>query len=87
MRAQPNYTFARFGLARALQASGNDDAAAVEYKRAWREANNDIYLLYLVKLFLQRNIGVVLLVVVLTMGLMVVWLMRRRRLPQSSLFS
>lgn len=87
LRAQPNYTFARFGLARALQASGNGDAAAVEYRRAWREANNDIYLLYLVKLFLQRNLRVVLLAVVSAMGLTLVWLMRRRSLPQSSLFS
>ncbi|MDE2058197.1 MAG: tetratricopeptide repeat protein [candidate division NC10 bacterium] len=84
LRAQPHYTFARFGLARALQAEGHDDAAAVEYKRAWQEANNDIYLLYLVKLYLQRNLWVVLLAVVSAMGLTVVWLLRRRGLPQGS---
>jgi tetratricopeptide (TPR) repeat protein len=84
LRAQPGYTFARFGLARALQAEGSDDAAAVEYKRAWREADNDIYLLYLIKLYLQRNLWVVLLAVVLAMGLMLVWLMRRRGVAQGS---
>ncbi len=84
LRAQPEYTFARFGLARALQAEGNDDAAVVEYKRAWREANNDVYLLYLVRLYLQRNLWAVLLAVILTAGLTLVWLIRRRRLPQDS---
>lgn len=84
LQAQPTYTFARFGLARALQAEGNGDAAAVEYKRAWREANNDIYLLYLVKLYLQRSLWAVLLAVVSAMGLTLVWLMRRRGLRQVS---
>ncbi len=84
LRAQPDYTFARFGLARALQAEGHDDAAAVEYKRAWREADNDVYLVYLVKLYLQRNLWVVLLAVVSTIGLTLVWLMRRRGLPRDS---
>ncbi|MBI2883263.1 MAG: tetratricopeptide repeat protein [Candidatus Methylomirabilis oxyfera] len=84
LRTQPTYTFARFGLARALQAEGNDDAAALEYKRAWREADNDIYLLYLIKLSLQRNLWVVLLVVASAMGVTLLWLMRRRGLPQAS---
>jgi tetratricopeptide (TPR) repeat protein len=82
LRAQPDYTFARFGLARALQAEGNDDAAAVEYKRAWREDNNDLYLLFLIKLYLQRHLWVVLLAVISAMGLTLVWLMRRRGLSQ-----
>ncbi len=84
LRVQPDYAFARFGLARALQAEGNDDAAAVEYKRAWRETDNDLYLLYLIKLYLHRNLWVVLLTVVAAMGLAGGWLMRRRGLPQGS---
>lgn len=84
LRAQPDYTFARFGLARALQAEGNDDAAAVEYKRAWREADNDVYLLYLIKLYLHRYLGVVLLAAVSAMALTLVWLIRYRGLPQRS---
>ncbi len=84
LRVQPDYTFARFGLARALQAEGNDDAAAVEYKRAWRESNNDVYLLYLVRLYLQRNLWAVLLAMVSAMALTLVWLMRRRGLPRHS---
>ncbi|MDD5559663.1 tetratricopeptide repeat protein [Candidatus Methylomirabilis sp.] len=84
LRIQPTYAFARFGLARALQAEGNDEAAALEYKRAWREADNDIYLLYLIKLSLQRNLWVVFLVVASAMGLTLLWLMRRRGPPEAS---
>lgn len=84
LHVQSDYTFARFGLARALQAEGNDNAAAVEYKRAWRESNNDVYLLYLVRLYLQRNLWAVLLAMMSAMALTVVWLMRRRGLPRHS---
>lgn len=80
LRARPDYTFARFGLARALQAEGDDDAAAVEYRRAWRDAENDVYLVYLIKLYVQRNLWSILLAVVSMMGLMLVWLMRHRGL-------
>lgn len=83
LRAQPTYAFARFGLARALQAEGQSDAAAVEYTRAWREAKNDVYLLYLVNLYLQRGLWLILLAVIVGMGLTLVWLMRRKGLPQA----
>ncbi len=84
VRMQPSYAFARFGLARALQADGRGNEAAVEYKRAWRESNNDIYLIYLLGLYLQRSFWIILLAVVSGMILTLVWLLRRRPLPQSS---
>jgi len=84
LRLQPSYAFARFGLARALQAERRSDEAAVEYKRAWRESNNDIYLIYLLGLYLQRSLWIILLVVVSGMILTLVWLLRRRPIPQSS---
>lgn len=84
LQLQPSYTFARFGLARALQAEGDDDAAAAQYKRAWREADNDIYLLYLIRLYLRQNLWVVLLAVIAIMGLTLLWLLRRRGLSRGS---
>jgi tetratricopeptide (TPR) repeat protein len=84
LRVQPGYTFARFGLGRALQAEGHDEAAAAEYRQAWREADNDLYLLYLIKLYVQRNLWIILLTVVSTMGLTVAWLKRRGGVSQGS---
>ncbi len=84
LRADPTYAFARFGLARALQAVGRGDAAAAEYKRAWRESKNDIYLVYLLSLYLQRSLWIILLAVVLAMVLTLMWLVRRKAIPQAS---
>lgn len=84
LQVQPAYTFARFGLARALQASGNSDAAATEYMRAWREANNEIYLFYLILLYVQRSLWMILLVGISVMVLIPIWLIRRRGRRQRS---
>jgi tetratricopeptide (TPR) repeat protein len=84
LRLQPSYAFARFGLARTLQAEGRNDVALAEYKRAWRESRNDLYLIYLVGLYLQRSVFVILAVVVLGMGLTLLWLFRRRATPRAS---
>lgn len=84
LRLEPTYAFARFGLARALQAEGHLDAAMVEYKRAWRESKNDLYLIYLLGVYLQRGFWVILLAVVLGMMVALVWLLRRRAIPQSA---
>ena len=84
LRQQPTYAFARFGLARALQAEGRNDSAMVEYKRAWRESRNDLYLIYVLGLYLQRSLFFILLVVALGMVLTLYWLFRRKAVPQSS---
>jgi tetratricopeptide (TPR) repeat protein len=83
LRLERTYAFARFGLARALQAEGHLDAAMVEYKQAWRESKNDLYLIYVLGLYLQRSFWIILLAVVLGMMLALVWLLRRRAIPQS----
>jgi tetratricopeptide (TPR) repeat protein len=84
LRQQPTYAFARFGLARALQAEGRNDSAMAEYKRAWRESRNDLYLIYVLGLYLQRSLFVILLAVALGMILTLVWLFRRKAVPQAS---
>lgn len=84
LRLEPTYAFARFGLARALQREGRSNEAMVEYKRAWKESKNDLYLIYLLGLYLQRSLWLILLAVVLGMILTLAWLFRRRDLPQSS---
>lgn len=84
LRLEPNYAFARFGLARALQGDGRGNAAMVEYKRAWSESKNDLYLIYLLGLYLRRSLWIILLAVVSGMILTLVWLLRRRAIPQSS---
>ncbi|MGH7409901.1 MAG: tetratricopeptide repeat protein, partial [Candidatus Methylomirabilis sp.] len=84
LRLEPAYAFARFGLARALQAEGRSDAAMVEYKRAWRESKNDLYLIYLLSLYLQRGLWIIVVAVGLGMALTLVWLLRRRPLSQES---
>ena len=56
----------------------------MEYKRAWRESKYDLYLIYLLGLYLQRSFWVILLAVVLGMILSLVWLLRRRASPQSA---
>ncbi len=84
LRQQPTYAFARFGLARALQADGRNDSAIAEYKRAWRESRNDLYLIYVLGLYLQRSLFFILLAVALGMILTLVWLFRRKAVPQAS---
>ena len=84
LRLQPTYAFARFGLARALQAEGRNDSAMVEYKRAWRESKNDLYLIYLLGLYLQRSLPLLLIAVGLGMALTLVWLLRRKAMPPAS---
>jgi len=84
LRLEPTYAFARFGLARALQADRRSDAAMVEYKRAWRESKNDLYLIYLLSLYLQRGLWIVVGAVGLGMALTLVWLFRRRAVPAGS---
>jgi len=84
LRQQPTYAFARFGLARALQAEGRNDSAMAEYKRAWRESRNDLYLIYVLGLYLQRSLFFILLAVALGMILTLVWLFRRKAVPQAS---
>jgi hypothetical protein len=56
----------------------------VEYKRAWRESRNDLYLIYVLGLYLQRSLFFILLVVGLAMVLTLVWLLRRKTLPPAS---
>jgi hypothetical protein len=56
----------------------------VEYKRAWSESKNDLYLIYLLGLYLRRSLWIILLAVVSGMILTLVWLLRRRATPQSS---
>ena len=85
LRLQPSYAFARFGLARALQGEGRRNEAMVEYKRAWRESNNDLYLIYVLGLYLQQGLWTIVLAVVSGMVVTLVWLLRRGRpIPQSS---
>ena len=85
LRLQPGYAFARFGLARALQGEGRRNEAMVEYKRAWRESNNDVYLIYVLGLYLQQGLWTIVLAVVSGMVVTLVWLLRRGRpIPQSS---
>jgi len=84
LRQQPTYAFAGFGLARALQAEGRNDTAMVEYKRAWRESRNDLYLIYALGLYLQRSLFFILLAVALGMVLTLFWLFRRKAVPQAS---
>jgi len=79
LRQERKYSFARFGLARALQAVGRSDAAISEYKQAWRESRNDLYLIYLAGLYLQRFLWIIPLGVGLGMIGTLVWLFRRRR--------
>ena len=84
LRLDPAYAFARFGLARALQAEGRADLAMGEYRRAWRDSKNDLYLIYLLGLYLQRGLWVIVSAVGLGMVLTLIWLFRRRPLPQES---
>jgi tetratricopeptide (TPR) repeat protein len=84
LRLQPTYTFARFGLARALQGEGRGDAAMEEYKRAWRESKNDVYLIYLLGFYLQRSLWIIVLAVFSGMIVTLIWLLRRRAVPESS---
>jgi hypothetical protein len=56
----------------------------VEYKRAWRESRNDLYLIYVLGLYLQRSLFFILLVVALGMVLTLFWLFRRKAVPQAS---
>jgi tetratricopeptide (TPR) repeat protein len=84
LQLEPTYAFARFGLGRALQARGDSDGALAAYKEAWQESRNDLYLIYLLNLYLQRSLWIVVVAVVLTMAGALVWLFRRASVTERS---
>lgn len=62
LNLDPNSPFARFGFAKALEALGREAEAAGEYQKAWRLSKNDLYLLYLVGIYLRRYLWTILAV-------------------------
>ncbi len=79
LHLEPGYSFARFGLGRAFQAEGRGGEAIAEYRQAWRESRNDLYLIYLAGLYLQRFLWLIPVGVGVGMITTLVWLFRRRR--------